>query len=39
MGREVRLFKSEERKSTRHSLEVGIKWFDDDAEAGALELG
>jgi amphi-Trp domain-containing protein len=26
-------------KGTQHSLEVEIKWFDDDAEAGPLELG
>jgi amphi-Trp domain-containing protein len=26
-------------KGTQHSLEVEIKWFDDDAGGGPLELG
>ncbi|MCP4538818.1 MAG: amphi-Trp domain-containing protein [Chloroflexi bacterium] len=27
------------RKGIQHSLEVEIKWFDDDASGGPLELG
>jgi amphi-Trp domain-containing protein len=27
------------RKGTQHSLEVEIKWFDDDSGGGPLELG
>ena len=26
-------------KGTQHSLEIEIKWFDDDAQGGPLELG
>ncbi len=26
-------------KGIQHSLEIEIKWFDDDAEGGPLELG
>ena len=27
------------RKGIQHSLEIEIKWFDDDAKGGPLELG
>lgn len=27
------------RKGTQHSLEVEIKWFDDDVQGGPLQLG
>jgi amphi-Trp domain-containing protein len=27
------------RKGIQHSLEIEIKWFDDDGESGPLELG
>ena len=36
---EIQVEDEEKNQSVQHSLEIEIKWFDDDTKGGPLELG